>query len=405
MFVEEFLIVPNKSDGAIRQIAKSFAFLSRPAPTRIYVNYAWQSGDFAHFYAAIISDLFDNNINRILFVVFAEQAVKEGIMSDIRFALKSLAASVNKTVHVLIVQGLDKGRITNLKWADLGVAKEAVIKADGATRHASNLVKTMQPGQPLTVAWTTLARGNQLGHDEAYAAACAQFSEQFFADQRFAHEDFSGTAKFVCLWDRTVPLMGGANPQYNSTQDGNQQLCQALIDGIPDLKAVLLVGTDFNGATKSMRKAFNLGEFWEKFAKIKGRFQENGFFDYMTALYNCDVVHLGMKSGGLDTLGLWGQKVLFIDSDYAHWTTRERVAQFTTARFRSIAVETLPSRYGKAIQAIRIADRKACREDSIKTTIPKSLEARVEEIAAPLDNKFAVGEVGTIVTAVARLFG
>ncbi|MDM5175651.1 hypothetical protein PO883_00300 [Massilia sp. DJPM01] len=364
---------------------------------RTYCNFAWQTGDFPHFYAAIIASLSEGHDN-VTLVISAEEAVGKDIISDLWFALGSYCRANKK--HVSVVMFEHMGKEAKTKWEQvLGVPK--VFGPMDATEHASGFVKRMQPGDTFTPAWAGLIRGGDDGLFKAYGKACQAFAASFFSPSSgFDKEAFSGTSKFVCIWDRTVSLTG-ANPQYNSTVEGNDQLCRYLLDAVPGLNAVLLVGTGFSNGTRSLSKVFDMGGFWSKLRGINGRMQQNGFFDYMTAMYDCDVVHVGMKSGGMDALGLLGQKVVFIDSKRAPEITRERVDLFRAHHFRSVAVAELPSPVGKAIDQIR--------EDKgdtsvIKSTIPSSLLDEVSTKAKSKTSGFIDTDLDDVATQVKMLF-
>ncbi|MCE3607899.1 hypothetical protein LXA47_30490 [Massilia sp. P8910] len=363
---------------------------------RTYCNFAWQTGDFPHFYAAIISSLSEGNDN-VTLVIPAEEAVGKDIISDLWFALGSYCRESRKHVSVVLFEHM--GRNTATKW-DVVLGVGTVFGPMEATRHASGFVATMKPGETFTPAWAGLIRGGDDGLFKTYGTACRAFSASFFSPSSgFNKEDFSGTSKFVCIWDRNVGLTG-ANPQYNSTAVGNDQLCQFLLRAIPDLKAVLLVGTGFSDGTRSLSKVFDMGGFWSKLRGISGRMQQNGFFDYMTAMYDCDVVHVGMKSGGMDALGLLGQKVVFIDTKRAPEITRERVSLFRAHHFRAVGVDELPSPIGKAIDQIR--DRRGA--GVIKTTIPPNLRDEVSTTAESKTSRFIDTDLDAIAVQVRALF-
>ncbi|MDQ1832432.1 hypothetical protein [Massilia scottii] len=366
---------------------------------RTYCNFAWQTGDFPHFYAAIISTLSEGNDN-VTLVISAEEAVGQDIISDLWFALGSYCRESKK--HVSVVMFEHMGRNTDTDWgAVLALDVRTVFGPMDATRHASGFVARMKSGETFTPAWAGLIRGGDDGLFKAYGAACRAFSASFFGPSSgFNKEEFSGTSKFVCIWDRTVSLTG-ANPQYNSTAEGNHQLCQALQNAIPDLKAVLLVGTGFTDVTRVLPRVFDMGGFWSKLRGINGRLQQNGFFDYMTAMYDCDVVHVGMKSGGMDALGLLGQKVVFIDTNRTPKITRERVKLFNAHHFRAVGVDQLPSPVGKAIDQIR---EEKGDTSVIKTTIPSNLLETVSTKAKSQTSGFQANDLDKIAVQVKMMF-
>jgi hypothetical protein len=171
---------------------------------------------------------------------------------------------------------------------------------------------------------------------------------------------------------------------------------------VPGVKAIFTVGDGFHGLTKSLPYVFDLGAFWKHMNVVKGRFQENGFFDYMTAFYDCDVVHVGMKSGGMDILGLWGQKVVFIDSIRSPEVTKGRVAAWTTTHLMPVPVNEMPTALGKAIEDARSQDSKAFKTTFSSEKQLRSMEERADVLS--LDDLFKQEDLDKIVTAVKQAF-
>jgi hypothetical protein len=248
--------------------------------------------------------------------------------------------------------------------------------------------------------WASLTRAEDKEHYQDYDRVCQSFMQEYI--KKFGLS--TGREQFVCLWGRTsgTPTknrpLGGANPQYDSSERGNHQLCKALKKGIPALKAIFTVGDGFHGFTTSLPYVFNLGEFWKRMKVVKGRFQENGFFDFMTAFYDCDVVHVGMKSGGMDTMGLWGQKVVFIDSERSPEVTKGRVAAWSTPHLQPVPISQMPTPLGKAIEEARSYDPSA-----FKTTFKDDKHVKsIGEIADwfSLDDLFGPKDLAKIVEAV-----
>lgn len=163
----------------------------------------------------------------------------------------------------------------------------------------------MAKGQPLSPVWADIVRG---GGTSAVQGL-----------QRHLHVVHAGIHRpFRQIhWPRKVHLhvgphvrrttnpsraLGGANPHYDSSETGNFQLCAALY-AFCNVKAIFLVGDGFNEETVALPFVFNLGAFWKRSPRRKASWgdSENGFFNYMTTFYDCDVVHVGMKSGGMWT--------------------------------------------------------------------------------------------------------
>jgi hypothetical protein len=114
-----------------------------------------------------------------------------------------------------------------------------------------------------------------------------------------------------------------------------------------------------------------------------------------------------MKSGGMDTLGLWGQKVVFMDSEHSPEVTKGRVALWETQHLTSVPISQMPTSLGKAIEETRRppltqegADKKP---KAFKTTFskPKDVKAMKDlAFAHKYDDLFAEKDIAKIVNAV-----
>jgi hypothetical protein len=368
----------------------------------VFIIGSWQTGDFCHIYAAAFRHFtIDPDTPFAVLLVVAQGSRTDGLVSDIEFAIPPLCTKRGRfTLYLSGEVPRDKAvvAITNtMKEEDN--AREPF----DATFWAEEAVRNMKQGQPLAPVWADLVRKESSPHYKAYSGICMSFFDEYVT--KFGKSQ--GPEKFVCVWGRTSgrpttsrPL-GGANPQYDSSEAGNQQICQWLKREIQGIKAIFIVGDGFNDVTRRLSYVFDLGAFWVKQKSIVGRFQENGFFDFMTAVYDCDVVHVGMKSGGMDTLGVWGQKVVFIDSIHAPEITKSRVGAWSTAHLMPVEIDKMPTSLGKAIENARAEDPKA-----FKTTLTKkkleSFEKRVKE--ERLDEEFSDDDLRKIATNVSRMF-
>lgn len=388
------------------EIAKELqTTLRREAPAPVFVIGSWQTGDFCHIYAAIVRHFSETpHLPCSILVLCAEGFSARFLLADIEFAIKPLCDSVGGHFTLYHTDVLSKNRLIEAMGRLMRTERNAKEPFD-ATFLASDLVKGMRAGQPLTPIWAAVTRKAESSHYRDYSGVCASFMEEYV--QKFGLS--SGRERFVCLWGRTSGMptearkLGGANPQYDSSEDGNQQLCLALKYNIPEIKAIFTVGDGFNDATRRLPHVFDLGEFWRRMQVVKGRFQENGFFDYMTAFFDCDVVHLGMKSGGMDSLGVWGQKVVFIDSVRSPAITASRVRAWETPSIVPVPIGAMPTSLGKAIESAREEDPK-----SFKTTFAsakKVTEMRDRAARAGHDNLFENDDLAAIVAAVRKMFG
>ncbi len=335
----------SKSTPVIEKISNVIT-----SKNNLFIIGSWQSGDFIHVYAGIIAKLKEGTINPInLLVIVVESDDTKKIKKEIEVTLKEVCHNEKKAaISIFITDPMTKEcGITVLR--KIGENYNAITPYD-ATLVSSALVKNINPGNTLIPEWGQ-SPGDDSDYHVIYKGACEQFQQEYLSKVTSSNN----RASFVCIWDRTsgrpsekLPL-GGANPQYDSSETGNRQLCEAIKLNNQDLTAIFTIGTDFSQETKNLDYVFNLGKFWEKMGKTDSRFEQNRFFYYMTTYYNCDVVHVGMKSGGMDTLGTLGQNVIFIDSDSAPHITRKRVDAWESANMQAVHVTQLPTAIGKAI--------------------------------------------------------
>jgi hypothetical protein len=392
----------RKEDNAVILASLKIAIQSH-ANGPVFIIGSWQTGDFPHVYAAAVRHYSVDSMTP--FAILVVQAADFGtstLLADIRFAIEPICNQMNASFTLMHTNAISKNRAI--------AAMTELMKLDNArepydaTFWAETAVQSMTQGQPLTPVWGALVRGESPDHFKDYAHVCQSFIQAYVG--KFGMS--TGREQFVCLWGRTsgspTPkrALGGANPQYDSSERGNHQLCKAIKAGIPRLKAIFTVGDGFHFMTAGLPYVFDLGAFWKRMGTVKGRFQENGFFDYMTAFYDCDVVHVGMKSGGMDTLGIWGQKVVFIDSIRSPEVTKGRVAAWSTPSLRPVPISEMPTPLGKAIEQAREIGQ------SFKTTFSneKQLSA-MNEIAdvLSLDDLFKQQDLDRIVAAVSNMLG
>lgn len=396
---------------ALEDAVKGRAELSRNP--LLFAIGSWQTGDFGHVYAAIVSNMMSVTPRAVGLIILRSGGGMTGLLNDIRFALKDLCERRKVKVVVMYTADLKKENAIKI-LSKAGNPKEPLVLhyADvhdpyEATFMAKDIVLAMQPGQPMTPVWAELARGGASDQSKAYALAVEQFTKEYL--EKFTASD--GREKFVCVWSRTSGMRmegrptGGANPQYDSSEESNHQLCTAIKARIPELKCIFIVGPDgFAAKTKSLPYVFDLGAFWKKLAGVMGRFQENGFFDFMTAVYDCDVVHVGMKSGGMDVLGLWGQKVVFVDTIKSPEPTAARVGAWNNADLLvPVPVDQLPTKTGKAIDAIREDDKEKGNTKTIRTSVSANQWAQVDARTDALADGFTKEGLQQVVDAVAKL--
>lgn len=372
---------------------------------------SWQTGDFGHVYAAIVSNILSDSPRPVGLIILRSGGEPTGVLNDINFALAALCERRDVAVVAMVTSDVKKENAIKMlskagnPQAPLKLNNANVYDPYEATFMASGIVRAMRPGQPMTPVWADLSREGASAQSKAYALAVEKFTAEYL--KKFTAS--TGREKFVCLWSRTSGMRmnpsrptGGANPQYDSSDFSNHQLCVAIKKRITDLKCIFIVGPDgFADDTRALPYVFDLGAFWKKLDGVMGRFQENGFFDFMTAVYDCDVVHVGMKSGGMDVLGLWGQKVVFVDSVKSPKVTASRVGAWNNeALLVPVPVDRLPTPTGKAIDDIRGEKGDTAIRTSVSQTQWKDIDART----GPLEDGFTPTGLEMVVEQVARLF-
>ncbi len=371
----------------------------------VFIIGSWQTGDFGHVYAAAVRHFSsDAKTPFSILVLQAEGFSDKFILKDIEFAVGSVRTRCGGYFSLLHTTPISKNRAI--------AAMTELMKADNArepfdaTFWAEEAVKAMSHGQPLTEVWSALARSVDQEWYKGYNEICQSFMKDYVSKFGIS----LGRENFVCVWGRTsgAPLpgrpLGGANPQYDSSELGNHQLCVDLHKGVnPQLKAIFTVGDGFHPMTKQLSYVFDLGEFWRRTNLVKGRFQENGFFDFMTAFYDCNVVHVGMKSGGMDVLGLWGQKVVFIDSMRSPAVTRQRVLAWETEHLKPVPISQMPTSLGKAIEDARSENANAFKTTFSNEKAVKAMQERAADEHRALFDGFEDVDMKKIVVAVTSL--
>ncbi len=380
----------GKSDEKSSSIQKDvFEAIQGYDKANIFVIGSWQTGDFGPIYAAAFCHYSDEPTKPFgLVVLRSDGSQMQGLINDIKFAIARIAEKIGGTFILFTTDSMEKDTAISVM---AGLMKSGrVCEPYEATFMAEKAVKSMSLGEPLCDVWSALMKKEDSSHYKFYADICRAFTEDYISKFGMSY----GREQFICVWARTSGMptpkrpLGGANPQYDSSPTGLEQLCDALYKKTK-VKAIMLIDDGFNVATKAKPYVFDLGQFWRKASGVMGRFQENGFFYYMTMFYDCDIVHVGMKSGGMDSLGLWGQKVVFIDSMGALKIPEitKRVEAWNTQTLKPVRVGQLPTGLGQAIEEQRKeADGK--KEKPFKTTF--ATENKVNEMIERA-NKFFDG--------------
>ena len=127
----------------------------------------------------------------------------------------------------------------------------------------------------------------------------------------------------VVLWGRESGRVGGMHPDHDHSYTGMQQIVQRCGAHGPPYQ-VIVAGdyraTNEHGVATATRQAIAanatvIGKFWDADDLFKDRFNQVRLFyvlKKMLKVRNCRMVHVGMRSGGLDMFGFSGQKAVYV---------------------------------------------------------------------------------------------
>jgi len=144
---------------------------------------------------------------------------------------------------------------------------------------------------------------------------------------------------------------------------------------------VMIVGDDPSGkiASAKVRKeyetAIRLGQFWKTDLAGKPRTAQFAFFEHLRQLAPT-VTHVGMRSGNLEAYAYMGHRVLFIEErDRSDATRMDKLVGIdTTLKYRSVRIEDLPTRTGRAL----MEDPAPRLEDDVTSETVSATGARYE---------------------------
>lgn len=187
----------------------------------------------------------------------------------------------------------------------------------------------------------------------------------------------------VCIWTRVSGKRkhdaagravgrGGANPQYDSSHAVLAQLCEHFASTQP--VQVLLIGPGTDEIRSRFRERLvheNIivaGCYWDEFKRCGAvgmtREHENAFFAFLFFAWQCPIVHIGMKSGQMDSLGaLWRQPTVFIHQDEAPAVVNRVNKWLIPRQLEPLKVEKLPTVTGQLIRALAIQKPSLDEED------------------------------------------
>jgi hypothetical protein len=155
------------------------------------------------------------------------------------------------------------------------------------------------------------------------------------------------------LWSRQSGAAGGLHPDLDSSYTGIEQLAERYTE---EGYTVMIVGDDpgrkITGqpVRAGYEKAKRLGQFWETDLRGKPRTAQFAFFEHLRQLAPT-LTHVGMRSGNLEAYAYMGHRVLFIEErDRSDAARMEKLVGIdTTLKYRSVKIEELPTRTGRAL--------------------------------------------------------
>ncbi len=138
-----------------------------------------------------------------------------------------------------------------------------------------------------------------------------------YAGTKFAKTGFNIRENIVAIWSRQSGKKGGAHIELDSSYQGIRQL----VDYFAPAKAtVVLAGDERNGKLAEIASGYgqvvNVAEMWKddfwktNFAGVSVLAQM-AFFKFLAEGF--EVIHVGMRSGMLETMALLGMKVFYME--------------------------------------------------------------------------------------------
>jgi hypothetical protein len=130
--------------------------------------------------------------------------------------------------------------------------------------------------------------------------------------------------KSLVMWSRQSGKRGGAHLELDSSYAGIRQIAKAFNEASDGDYSLILAGDDKDkGTTTKLQQiaedygGCHLGEFW-KTIEWKSKFDENrvaqlAFWIYLNGTKS-SLVHLGMRSGNLEVMGILGMPAVYLET-------------------------------------------------------------------------------------------
>lgn len=221
----------------------------------------------------------------------------------------------------------------------------------------------------LATKWSADPSGTQKKVATAWKVGKLPTEQKFalyeFMGTKFAKTGFDIRKNIVVLWSRQSGKRGGAHLELDSSFVGIRQLAYYFAER-SKRATVLLAGDERNSKladfAKTSGQIIDVAEMWEApvwkthfgTAKFLAQF---AFYKYLADEYN--VVHVGMRSGMLESMALLGMTTFYLE-DYGSGSG-DRMVAFSSAgiTYRRIQIRFSPGITGRITQRIPVFTKEA----------------------------------------------
>jgi hypothetical protein len=195
------------------------------------------------------------------------------------------------------------------------------------------------------------------------------------------HIDFKRNT--VVLWGRESGRVGGMHPDHDHSYTGMRQIVEACIADDPPSQVI--VAGDYREKATAPRQtiqdnAIVIGKYWDDVPLFKNRqYQVRLFYvlKKMLKVRGRRLVHVGMRSGGLDMFGFSGQKTIYVSRAAGDQRMEPVVQQFADVglqdTFQKHTATRLPKRgpSGSAKKGERSEDQRGFAPDDLTVLMSK----------------------------------
>lgn len=211
----------------------------------------------------------------------------------------------------------------------------------------------------LATQWKTDPDGTSAAIATAWKVGKLPTEQKFalygYMGRKFQKNNFDIKPNIVVLWSRQSGKRGGAHPELDSSYEGIRQLARAFLKCSKPV-TVLLAGDERSDKLNNfanlpgMDNVISVSDMWEDpvwkdhfgDAKFLAQF---AFYKYLAEEYN--VIHIGMRSGMLESMALLGMKTFYLEG--ASSGSSGRMVGFTNAgiTYTRITIGSAPGITGR----------------------------------------------------------